>query len=206
MLKLKGTLVRKERAKIKAPDDGVHRNGSDGFLKGSHAMYLDGKKFLPHGQVSIYLRNYIHIGIGLKIYVSAKHGWHSKKKYVRSVRKRMKIYHKLGVCPKPHSIIPVQVDLIYKDKHYNKQVWGLEVDHVYWPEDWEDYCNGHPLTWCDGKYPDYSPEGFIKFKKKLDKLLTMEDKKTLRKLGDSYKAGDVMYCTKMKGWRFVDLG
>ncbi|MCP4651208.1 MAG: hypothetical protein GY853_14165 [PVC group bacterium] len=205
MIKLSGHLVRKPRAQIAAPVDGCHRNGSDGFLKGAHAMYLNGKLFMPHGMVSIYY--YTSGDKGLKIYVSAKHGWHSKKKYVRAVRNRMKKYHEKGICPKPYKIISVEVDFNYKNKAvYHKKVWGLEVDHCFWPEDFEDYANGYPLTWCEGKYPGYSPEGFKKFKKKLDKILSHEDKKTLRKLGDSYKCGDVMYCTKKLKWEFVDLG
>ena len=218
MLTLKGQLIRKPRAKIPAPNDGCQRNGSDGCLKGSHAMYLNDDHvkdfFIPHGQVSMYIHGTLEISetetfqapTGTKVFLSAKHGWHSKKKYVKSVRARMKKYYKKGISPKPHEIIPVKVDLKYKDKHYKKKVWGLIVDHCYFPEDWEDYCNGIPLTWCNGKYKDYSPEGFKKFKKKVDKLLSSEDKKVLRKLGDSYKIGDIVYCTKRQRWFFVDLG
>ena len=186
MLKLQGQLIRKPRAKIPAPDDGCQRNGSNNLLKGAHAMYLNGL-LIPHGQVSMYLweRPRVFIGkpdCGVKVFLSAKHGWHSKKKYVRAVRARMKKYYKKGISPKPHEIIPVKVDLKYKDKHYKKKVWGLVVDHCYFPEDWEDYCNGIPLTWCNGKYKDYSPEGFKKFKKKIDRTLSNEDKKTLKKI------------------------
>lgn len=205
MLKITGKLIRKPRAQIKAPLDGVHRNGSDGFLKGAHAMYINGETFAPHGQVSLYY--YTGGETGIKIYISAKHGWSSKKSYVESVKKRMKKYHKLGIAPKPFGIVPVEVDLEYKDRaKYRKKVWGLVVRHCFWPEDWENYCNGYPLTWCEGKYPNYNPEGFLKFKNKIDKTLSGEDKKTLKKLGDSYKAGDVMYCKKKKRWFFVDLG
>ena len=208
MIKLQGELIRKPRAKIKAPDDNVHRNGSDGYLKGAHAMYLNGV-FIPHGQVSMYVHNWYKIDdneTGVKVFVSAKHGWHSKKKYVKAVRVRMKKYWKKGIAPRPYEIIPVKVDLKYKDKHYKKKVWGLVVDHCHFPEDWEDYCNGIPLTWCDGKYKDYSPQGFKKFKKKVDKALSAEDKKVLRKIGDSYKIGDIVYCAKRQRWFFVDLG
>ena len=204
MLKLKGRLVRKPRAQIAAPLDGCQRNGSDGMLKGAHMMYLNNHP-IPHGMVSMYY--YTEGSRGLKIFVSAKHGHHKRRGYVKAVRKRMRKYHKLGIAPNAYDLRQVEVDFNYKDKvKYHKKIWALEVDHCYYPEDWEDYCNGIPLTWCNGKYKDYSPEGFKKFKKKVDKLLSSEDKKVLRKLGDSYKIGDIVYCTKRQRWFFVDLG
>lgn len=223
MLTLKGRLIRKPRAQIVAPLDGVHRNGSDGFLKGAHAMYLakplNPKKcfekgnfdmypefyFLPHGQVSLYY--YTTGGKGLKIFVSAKHGWHRTKKYVKAVRRRMRRYHKLGIAPNAYGIQQVEVDFNYKDKvKYHKKVWALEVDHCYYTPDFENYCNGVPLEFDKYDYQDYNPKGFLKFKKKVDKILSSEDKKILRKVGDSYKIGDLVYCVKSKRWQMVDWG
>ena len=205
VLKLKGRLIRKPRAQIKAPDDNVHRNGSDGFLKGAHIMYLDGNQPLPHGQVSLYY--YTTGEKGLKIFVSAKHGWHRTKKYVKAVRRRMRRYHKLGIAPNAYGIQQVEVDFNYKDKvKYHKKVWALEVDHCYYTPDFENYCNGIPLEFDKYDYPNYSPKGFLKFKAKVDKILSSEDKKILRKIGDSYKIGDIVYCIKKKKWIFVDLG
>jgi len=203
MLELSGTLIRKPRAQIKSPNDGVHRNGANGFLKGAHAMYLN-EKFMPHGQVSMY---YWESGdTGLKLFVNAKNGRKQKLKYVEAVRDRMKRYYKKGVAPKPGKIIPVKVDFQFKEKMYCKTVWALEVQHLYWTEDFEDYANGMPLVWQDPEVSDYNPEGYKKFKKKLDKILSHETKKVLKKTGDSYKIGDVMYCTKRQEWKMVDWG
>lgn len=203
MIKIQGQLIRKPRAQIPAPNDGVHRNGSDGFLKGAHCVYIDGKIMAPHGQVSIYY--YTGGDRGLKIYYSAKHGWRQKKKKVFAARNRMRKFSHLA--PKVYDIIQVEVDFNYKDRvKYKGKVWALEVEHCFWPEDWEDYCNGIPLTWCGGKYPNYSPEGYKKFKKKVDKALRPLSKKEKEIIGSSYKIGDITYCTQKQRWFMIDWG
>ena len=203
MITLKGTLIRKPRAKIKAPDDGCQRNGSDGYLKGAHACYLNGL-FIPHGQVGLYY--WVKGDTGLKIFIYAKTGRTRKWKYVESVRKRMKRYWKKGICPNPGKIIQVDVDCQYKDKKYHKKAWALEVEHMFWTKGWEQYANGVPYDWSEDEHKDHCPDGFIRFKKKINKTLSHEDKKVLDKIGNSYKMGDVVWCTKKKVWRMVDMG
>jgi len=201
MLKIKGILLRKERVHVPPPKDGVHRVGADGTIKGAHSFYIKGK-FVPHGMVSFYWK--LDDERGLKVFCSPKKGHVQKKKYVREVRGRMKKYHKL--CPKVGGITQVEVDLQYKDRHYHKKAWALVEEHCQWTEAWKAYTDGYPYDWDADDHPDHSPKGFLKFKKKVEKTLSHETKKVMRKIGDSYKMGDIVWDTKTKRWYFVDLG
>lgn len=201
MLKIKGHLVRNKRVLVEAPKDRVHRCGADGKIKGAHSFYINGK-FVPHGMVGFYYQ--LDDDWGLKVFCSPKSGRTQKKDYVRLTRRRMKKYHNLA--PGVRGIVKVEVNLKYKDKHYNKKAWAIEVQHCQWTEAWKKYTDGYPYDWNADDHPDHSPEGFLKFRKKVDKALSEEDKKTMRKIGDSYKLGDIVWCTKTKRFYMVDWG
>jgi len=201
MLKITGKLERKPRAKIQAPDDGVHRCGADGFIKGAHNFYLDGK-FIPHGMVGFYYQ--LNNETGLKVFCAPKTGHRRDKSYVRAARNRMKKYSKFA--PNVGGIIRVEVDLTYKDCHYRKRVWALEVEHCPWTEAWKAYTDGNPYDWNADNHKDHSPEGFLRFKKRITKALSKETKKELGKIGDSYKLGDVVWHGDKKIWLMVDWG
>jgi len=204
MLEIKGELVRETRHKDKCPDDGVHRCGVDGGIKGSHCFMVDGK-MVPHGMVGFYW--ILSEKTGLKVYMNPKKGWTTSLAAIKKIRNRMKKYHKKGIAPKPYGIKKVKVNLKYKDKKFKKNVYALEIQRCHWPEEaWRDYSNGKPYDWSADDHKDHSPEGFIKFKKKVDKALSREDKKTLRKIGDSYKLGDLVWCSNEKKWYLCDLG
>lgn len=206
MIEIKGKLIRRPRVQIPAPEDGVHRNGSDGFLKGSHCMYLNNEIPLYHGQVGFWWRT--GEDTGLKVFYSVKHGWSAKSKWVKATRRRQHMLHKMGVCPKPGNIVEVMVDLNYKDRVIKrKKVLAIESEHVHCPEKaWEMYANGHPYDFSSYDHPDHSPDGYIKAKKHIDKTLKKAKLSEIRYVGDSYKLGDVLFCTKKNKWFIVDVG
>lgn len=205
MLTIKGKAVRKERAKIPAPKDGVHRNGSDGYLKGSHCMYINGV-FTPHGQVGFYWR--IDEDNGLKVYYSIKHGYSASKKWIAEARSRQKILAKKGICVNPGRILKVYIDIDYKGKvHKKKTVYALETEHIHYPpEEWEKYTNGYPYDFGCYDHPDHSPEGYKRAKKRVDTILRKLKMKKMKYVGDSYKLGDMLFCTKRNKWFLCDVG
>ena len=208
MLKIKGKAIRKERAGISAPDDGVHRNGKDGKIKGSHCFFIN-DELVPHGMVSFYV--YRGGEYGTKVYYSIKHGHSAGIKWVRDSRARMKRLANKGLSPMPGKIVKVKVDINYKDKcHKKKEVYGLQVEHVHVPmEIYEPYMHGNVYVFdkLDQKeHPDHNPQGYLKFKRRIKKALSKVGKKAMKYYGDSYKMGDVLYCTKKKKWMIVDTG
>ena len=207
MLEIKGICVRRPRAQIPAPNDGVHRNGSDGFIKGAHCAHLndDSKYPMFHGQVGFYWRT--GEDTGLKVYYSIKHGSNAGKKWVASARSRMKKLAELGICPKPGKIVQVKVDLRYKDKvHKKKVVYALEVEHVHYPTTMEVYAHGYPYDFSSYEHPDHTPARYLRTKKKIDKTLRKLKMREIKYVGDSYKIGDVVWCCKKNKWMLVDAG
>ena len=203
MLELSGTLIRKPRAQIKSPNDGVHTAGKDGWIKGCHCMMLKDEP-LFHGQVGFVYK--LSEDKCVKVFIYVKTGHKREKKYVETVRLRMHKYWKKGISPRPGKISKVYVDFKYKDKHYKKECWGLEMYHCSSTDAWLPYAHGNPYDWNSDDHPDHSAEGFIRFAKKIDKTLSHEDKKILDKVGRSLKLGDTLWDTKTKRWYFCDVG
>jgi len=207
MLTIAGKCVRRPRAQIPAPDDGVHRNGTDGFIKGAHCAYLndDDSKPMFHGQVGFYWRT--GEDTGLKVYYSIKHGYSASKRWVAGARSRMKKLAEFGICPKPGKIVQVKVDLRYKDKvHKKKVVYALEVEHVHYPPCMEKYAHGYPYDFSSYDHPDHTPAGYLRAKKKIDAAVKKAKMKEVKYIGSSYKVGDVVWCCKRNKWLMVDIG
>ena len=207
MLTIKGKCVRRERVKIPAPDDGVHRNGSDGFIKGAHCAYLDNDDSKPmfHGQVGVYWR--VSKDRGLKVFYSIKHGWAANKKWAMGTRRRMHVLAKRGVCLEPGKIIKVEVDLNYKDRVIkNKVVYALEVPHIHYPECMIAYAHGYPYDFSSYDHPDHTPAGYLRAKKRIDREVKKAKMKDVRFIGDSYKIGDMLWCCKRNKWFLCDIG
>jgi len=187
------------RAKVPAPDDGVHCNGSDGLLKGSHSVML-GDKLLPKGRVGLYWKKNEETGI--KVFYSLSWAKAQKMKYVKRIKRKWAKLYKLGISPKPEKIISVKIDLEYKGKKHKATAFGIKTEHVDAPEKaWIDYAKGIPYDWNADEHEDHSPEGYTKFVKRSKKIMA---KKGLS-IDGSWKLGDVIWSCRRKRFYLVDI-
>jgi len=139
---------------------------------------------------------------------------------LKTVKKQFKKHAKLaelGVACKPSKIVTVKMDFDYYEKdqkfarHVKKEAYGIKVQHVHYPKDvWAKYAQGYPYKWDAVDHPNHSPEGYLKFCKKLKKVL--KDNK-IGICGDfpfvekeNPKLGDIVWCTKKKRWYVCDVG
>lgn len=204
-MKITGTAEYIERVKVLPPDDGVHRaSDSDGFLKGCHSVFIDGK-LVPKGVVGFYFRHKEDKGV--KVFYSFKWNKCQRGKYVRNIFRKMQRLHE--VCVKPYKIVGVELDFMWRGKRIHKKAFGIKVQHVHWEEKaWTAYARGYPYDFncLDSKeHPLHNPEGYRKFVKRVKKVLSKTGIKIDPK-SPSLKLGDVSYCSKTKRWYLVDVG
>ena len=190
------------RAKVPAPMDGVHVNGKDGLLKGTHAVLL-GENLIPKGRVGMYVRKNEETGI--KVFYSLSWGKAQKLSYVKKIFRKWRRLYEIGVSPKPEKIVTVEINLTYKGKKHKAKALGIKTSHIHYPEDaWRDYMYGNPYRWdclSHEEHPLHNPEGYMRFVKWAKK----EQKKHGLETEGSYKLGDVVYCIKRKRYFLVDI-
>ncbi len=216
MFEVTGILREIMRDRVKAPEDGCHRNSNaDGLIKGTRSMRLNGKDLVCRGMTSIYFRN--KIGTGIKVFYSMKHGKALRLRTVKKQFKRHKTLYKMGIACRPHKIVEVKLDFKYYGKrkelvrHVDCHAYGIKVDHVFYHEaNWEAYAAGKPYDWTKHNHPDHSPRGYIKFCNKAEMALRSanigicgnwpydEDKPP--------KLGDAIFDVKKNRWFIVDTG
>lgn len=207
-MKISGKVRLIERAKIKAPDDGVHVNGSDGFLKGVHSVYLD-HKLIPKGSVGFFYETGHDVGV--KVYIGGfpNHPWTSKREVVEKAFKRMLKLSLQGFSPTPRHVIPVSVDWEYNGKKFSKKAWGLEMKRISYPIlAWQKYAEGNPYDWFAIAHPDHTPEGYRKFCKSLREFCITNKWKFSAfnpKKDENPKLGDVLFDTNHMKWFLVDV-
>ena len=208
-MKIKGVVREMKRVNVPAPLDKVHRvSQSDGKkrLKGCRSVMLNDTDLLPRGNSGFYVRYKDRYGV--KVFYAMQNNVCSKMK--------VKLY-KLGVATQPHKIVTVKLDFDYYGKtgkrvrHVKKDALGVKVTHIHYPEDaWEKYAQGYPYDWEADSHEDHSPKGYLKFCKKLKKILLknkiyicgqypVKEKK-------NPKLGDVVWCCVKKRWQVVDVG
>ena len=207
------------RVLVVPPKDNVHRvSKKDGLLKGCRSMLLNDEILLPRGMTSFYIHNKEETGV--KVFYSVHHNRTcSRKTVVKQFKKHMKLY-KLGIACKPHKVVEVSLDFDRYDKqqkferHVKTRAFGIKVDHIFYPEDvWADYARGCAYDFSaldQTEHPNHNPEGYLKFCKKMKKILTKA------KIGvcgnypfdepENPKIGDVVYCTRKKRFFLVDTG
>ena len=207
-MKISGNVELIQRAKIKAPDDGVHVNGSDGFLKGVHSVYLDGK-LIPKGSVGFFYETGFDRGV--KVYIGGfpNHPWVSRLRVVESAFKRMTKLAIQGYCPKPKHVIRVQAKWTYQGKTFLKNAWGLEMEKIHYPiKAWEKYAQGYNYDWTAIDHPNHSPDGYHKFCKELRRFCINNNWKFSAfnpKKDENPKLGDVLFDTGRLKWYLVDV-
>lgn len=212
MLKITGKAKRIKRAQIKPPNDGIHRAGKEGFIKGVHSIILNGK-LVPKGSVGFYYR--LDEDTGVKVYLGLpkknRKPWLTNLKQVQEAYKWMTRLALVGMAPGPHKIVKVSVDITFDGRRAKCEPWALKMDHVHYPPiPWEYYAQGRPYKW-DGvdqkEHPLHTPEGYLEFVKEL-KNWQRANKKSFSaasyKKDEVPKLGDVVYCMKKKRWYLVD--
>lgn len=205
-----------ERVRIPCPDDQVHRKSNrDGAMKGCRSVMLNAEQLLPRGMSGYFVRYKDKYGI--KVFYSMHNDVCSKMKTVcKQFKRQMKLF-KLGVATQPHKIVTVKQDFKYYGKdgkyvrHVKKAALGIKVTHVAYPEDaWEKYAQGYPYDWEADSHEDHSPEGYLKFCKKLKRILKAN------KIGvcgnypfkekKNPKLGDIVWDINKKRYFLVDVG
>ena len=200
MIKISATVKVIQREKIECPEDGFHRAGKDGFIKGCHALMFDGKPIFK-GSCNFFWP--LSKDEGLRVAFSFKDLKPLKEKLVKRDYKLLKKCYKYGISPKPMGMEVVCLDLDYKHKNKHIKCFSnaIRVERVRYPEQtMNDYANGKPYVFTEDVHPEHSPEGYNRF---LDKV-----KPIVKKIGvqNSLKIGDVLFDTKKKVWLIVDTG
>lgn len=207
-MKIKGKVELIQRDKIKAPKDGVHRNGSDGYIKGVHSVYMDGK-LIPKGSVGFFYE--INDNIGVKVYVGGfpNRPWVSKSDVAHTAFLRMAKLALQGLAPTPRHVYNVFVKWEYNRKKFYKKAPALEMDKIHYPvEAWVNYAKGRPYDWDAVDHPDHSPEGYHRFCEKLRDFAYNNGWRFSAfnpKKNESPKLGDVLFCTKKNKWFLTDV-
>jgi hypothetical protein len=206
-LKISGKVKFIQRVKIKAPDDGVHVNGSYGFLKGVHSVYMD-DKLIPKGSVGFFYE--VSQDMGVKVYIGGfpDKPWTSKREVVEKAFKRMLRLSLKGFSPPPKHVIPVSVKWEYNGKKFSKKAWGLEMTKVSYPiMAWEQYAKGYHYDWTAIDHPDHSPAGYHRFCKELREFCLINKWKFSAfnpKKNENPKLGDILFDTNHMKWFLVD--
>jgi len=198
MLKIKSQVDYIPRVKLAPPEDGVHRAGKDGSIKGCHSLMF-GDRLVPKGQTAFYWR----VGENEGLRVSFSFGWFKaiKGKIVQREYEILKKMYKLGISPRPKGMEDVALDLNYtqKSKRIKCFAHAIRVQHVHYPENaWKEYAEGKPYDWGCVEHKDHNPEGFLKFVK--------DAKPKAKEIDTSWKLGDVLWCNRNKRWYLVDSG
>jgi hypothetical protein len=217
-MNIKGTVKEIVRVIKAAPKDGVHRlSQKDGKkrLKGCRSVILNGKTLMPRGMSGFYIRHKDKYGI--KVFYSMGNNVCSKMKTLKKQFKKQNKLYKLGVATQPHKIVTVKLDFKYYGKdgkyvrHVKKTALGIKVTHVAYPKvAWKKYAKGYPYDWNADKHEDHSPKGYLKFCKKLKRILLRNRIYICGgypvKEKQNPKLGDIVWDCKKKRWYVVDVG
>ena len=215
-MKISGVVKEIPRELVIPPDDKVHRvSRKDGLMKGCRSVMLNDKTLMPRGMTSFWIHNKKNTGI--KVYYSFHHNKRCSKKMVKNQFKRHYKLYKLGVACKPYKVVEVKLDFDRYNKaqefdhHVKMRVFGIKANHVFYPENvWADYARGKAYDFKAVDHPNHSPKGYLKFCKKLKKILL---KNKIFICGDwpvkeheNPKLGDIVWCCKKERWYVVDVG
>jgi len=188
------------RVKIPCPNDGVHVAGTNGEIKGVHALMFD-DKLVFKGSNGFFWET--GNGWGIKVYFSF--GWFgcAKKKFVLSEKENMVRLHKIGLAPETGSMVNIKLELVYKDKRIKTTAIGIPVQKIHYPKKaLENYAKGNPYDWDAIDEDWHSPQGFLKFRDDAKKKI----KKAGIKFLGSLKLGDILPDIYLKQWFIVDAG
>jgi len=209
-MKLQGTLTEIERARVKPPNDGIHRaSDKDGLIKGVHSLLWtlpDGtEKVVPKGMTGAYFR--YKEDKGLKVFVQLPEFKVYKKRALMKDWKNRVRMAEAGITPKATKIVLVKLDLVVRGKRKTAKAWAIKMVHVHYPEEaWNTYARGLPYDFnCLDldEYPKHTPEGYLAFAKKVYKVTKNLDITICG--GDKIpKLGDIVFCQKTKRWWCVD--
>ncbi|MCP3681768.1 MAG: hypothetical protein GY861_03670 [bacterium] len=217
-MKIEGTVKEIVRVIKACPVDGVHRlSQKDGKkqMKGCRSVILNGKTLMPRGMSGFYLRYKDKYGV--KVFYSMGNNVCSKMKTLKKQFKKQNKLYKLGVATQPHKIVTVKLDFKYYGKdgkyvrHVKKTALGIKVTHINYPEKaWKRYAKGHPYDWKADSHKDHCPKGYLRFCKKMKKILL---KNKIYVCGgwpvkekQNPKLGDIVFDTKKKRYYLVDVG
>jgi len=212
MLRLEGAVEIIKREKHIPPDDGIHKVGKEGNIKGVHSVKFNGM-IIPKGSVGFYHPIPGVPDMGVKVYIGGfpDRPWVSKKTVVQNAYKNL-VYlsmNKLG--PSPGHVIPVKVKWMYKDKIRSIKAYGLTSVRCEYPEKaWADYAKGRPYDFgCldPEDHPEHSIEGLKRFYEKLRVFCKNNRIKFSAfdwKKDTGPKLGDAVYCINLKRWNLVD--
>jgi len=204
---IEGEVKRITREKHPCPDDGVHRKGKDGNIKGVKSIWI-GDRLVPRGSVGFYWHD--NGDTGYKVYFafpSNKTPWFSKRRVVEKAYDTMKVFYEAGLSPKPIGIENVKIKVRVDSKWVKAYVWALEMQHIWYDEKkWLNYAMGRPYEW--GEEPGNNPKGYLEF---VEKVKAFQKKNRLNLSASTWKdnevpkLGDCVYCTKQKRFYLVDI-
>jgi hypothetical protein len=196
---IKGNATFIPRAKVPAPNDGVHVNGSDGLLKGSHSVML-GDKLVPKGRVGLYWQK--NDDVGVKVFYSFAWAKAQKMAYVKRIFKKWKRLYDLGIAPEPMKIVSVRVDVTYRGQRHKALAYGIKTMHVDAPKEaWLNYARGISYDWSADDHPEHSPAGYIRFTGHARRVM----KKHNLEMEGSGKLGDIVWSCRKKRWYWCDI-
>ena len=200
MILVHGKVKRPQAVHRKAPKDGVHRvKSKDGTIR-SPMTFKIGKDRAYGGNEGIYVR--VREDIGCKVYYALRLNTVRTEEQVKSVMGWMERYADLGICARPRGITRAYIDLVYEGQHIERKVWGILVEHVFYPERaWYKYCLGYPYDWIADNHEDHNPHGFKRFckraKKHMGKLVEVQDK--------ALTLGGCAWCARKQKWLIIDV-
>lgn len=193
-MKIQGKLIKISSVTQKAPDDGVHRINSRGFLKHPNLRMLNGE-FLYCGKNAFYYR--ISEDRGIKVFFSLKKKVGKPRSSVERTFCEMNKYNNALV--NVHSIVDIELDLKTKQDPIIATVFGIEVDHIHYPTGaWNMFCLGYPYDFDCIDNPDHSINGFIVYQKSIKHMFPEKYEK-------AYYFGNVAWCAKRNKWIGMDL-
>jgi hypothetical protein len=207
-IKIKGNVELIKREKIVPPNDGIHRAGKNGFLKGVHSVMLN-DTLIPKGSVGFFYP--LSKDKGVKVYVGGfpDKPWTSKLETVKRAYKNLTKLSKAELGPIPHEIAKVQVTWSYKGRTKSKTAFGVVVQRCRYPEKaWHNYAKGLPYDFgCTPGDKNHSKIGYKLFCEDLRKFCEKEGivfSAFNWKKDPGPKIGDAVYCQKLKRWNLVD--
>jgi len=206
---IEGNIKRITREKHPCPDDGVHRKGKDGNIKGVKSIWI-GDRLVPRGSVGFYWR--LNEKYGIKVYLgfpTGKKPWASKQDVVSKAFIRMGHLYQAGLSPMPRHVYRVSVNVKIDGERVKCKPWALEMEHVNYDEKLAaDYAIGKPYDWSHINHPDHTPEGYKKFVEKVkayQKSTKMNLSASTWKDNEVPKLGDCLWDVKKERFFLVDV-
>jgi len=106
--------------------------------------------------------------------------------------------------------VKVKIDVTFEGKQIKTWAWAFKTEFIDFPKKaWEAYAKGNAYDWTAVDHKDHSPEGYLRFCKKLTGVL----KKSGVGVCGNYpfdekkppKLGDVVWSVKKKKFYLVDV-